>query len=98
MGGSWRGGAGVAGLILSATTALLYSTNLAAPLVYDSANWFSDAHLPALRDLTTTDRVVSRQLAYWLYQLDGGRMAVYRVVHLGCTSPPPSRSSCCSGA
>jgi len=83
MGRSWHGGAGAAALVLGATTALLYSTNLAAPLVYDSAIWFSEAHLPALRDLTTTDRVVSRLLAYWLYELDGGRMAVYRVVHLG---------------
>ncbi len=83
VGWSWHGGAGVAALILGATVALVYSTNLTAPLVYDSAAWFSDAHLPALRDLTMTDRVVSRQLAYWLYQLDGGRMAVYRAVHLG---------------
>ena len=79
----WGLSAGVAALILGAPTALLYGTNLGAPLVFDSASWFSATHLPALRDLMTMDRVISRQLAYWLYQMDGGQMAVYRVVHLG---------------
>ncbi len=72
----------VALALIGALGALVYGARLDSPLVFDSASWFSQKHLPALRDLSTTDRIVSRQVAYFVYRLADGRLAVYRAVHL----------------
>ena len=67
--------------VIGTLVALVYGARLDSPLVFDSAFWFSEKNLPALRDLSTTDRVVSRQVAYFVYRLADGHLAVYRTVH-----------------
>ena len=72
----------VALAVIGALVALVYGAHLDDPLVFDSAFWFSARNLPTLRDLSTTDRIVSRQVMDFVFRIADGRMAVYRTVHL----------------
>jgi Tfp pilus assembly protein PilF len=74
--------AAVALAVIGTLVALVYAAHLDNPLVFDSAFWLSRQNLPALRDLSTTDRIVSRQVAYCVYRLADGHLAVYRTVHI----------------
>jgi protein O-mannosyl-transferase len=71
----------VALALIGTLVALVYGGHLDNPLVFDSAFWFSRQNLPTLQDLSTSDRLVSRQVAYFVYRLADGRLAVYRAVH-----------------
>ena len=76
------GNSGVAVLVIGVLATLVYGGHLQNPLVFDSVRWFSEQNLRTLRDLSTSDRYLSKKLTYWLYQLLGGRMDLFRAVHL----------------
>jgi protein O-mannosyl-transferase len=73
---------GVAILVIGALAVLVYGPHLRNPLVFDSAIWFSEDNLRALRDATGIDRIVSKTLTVRLHDLLGGRMDLFRAVHL----------------
>jgi tetratricopeptide (TPR) repeat protein len=78
-----RGAALLVLLVIGVSAGLLYGTHLHDPLLFDSAYWFSESNLQTLRQLDSSDRYVSKTVAYWLYQLSGGRNEILRVASLG---------------
>src|SRR6266508_2537413 len=77
------GDAGVAVLLIGVLATLVYGGSLGSPLVFDSAIWLSERNLRALGQPSTTDRIVSKMVTYWLYHLLGGRIDLFRAVALG---------------
>lgn len=70
-------------LVTAVPAVLLYGRHLHDPLVFDSASWFSERNLEALRHLDGSDRYLSKTAAYWLHRLSGGRTEMLRAVSVG---------------
>ena len=69
-------------LAVGVSALLVYGGHLRTPLFFDSISWFSEENLRTLRDLQTSDRYVSKKVAYWLYQILGGRIELLNAANL----------------
>jgi len=69
-------------LVIGASTALLYGSHFRDPLLFDSVRWFSEGNIQTLGHLGSSDRYVSKTVAYWLYRLSGGQPEILRTASL----------------